>query len=51
MNTWIAANGLMKPNKKALQVEYIIQYIGMQKQTISKLNFIIKTLNYHTSCI
>ena len=51
MNTRIAGKGLMKPSKKALQVEYVMQYIGMQKQAISELKFLIKTLNYHTSCI
>ena len=37
--------------KKELEVQYVMQYIGMQKQIISIWKIMIKTLNYHTSCI
>ena len=37
--------------KKKLEVQYVMQYIGMQKQITSIWKIMIKTLNYHTSCI
>ena len=37
--------------KKELEVEYVMQYIDIQKQIINTWIILIKTLNYHTSCI
>ena len=33
------------------EIEYVMQYIGMQKQIISIYKIMIKPLNHHTSCI
>ena len=37
--------------EKELEVEHVMQYIGMQKQIISICKIIIKTWNHHISCI
>ena len=37
--------------EKKLEVEYVMQYIGMQKQITSIWKIIIKTFEHHTSCV
>ena len=37
--------------EKELEVEYVMQYISMQKKIISIRKILIKTLDHHTECI
>ena len=47
----LLADNMLMMVEKELEVEYVMQYIGVQKQIISTWKIMIKLLNLHISCI